>query len=142
MLDYKLSVTVSDDTWNAAAVHAVLPQTTEEYFREAGATAMIDDTRRRHRRIRVRGRAIVFSKTNQCGVYTIDISPTGIGFFSPVQFLPKEKIEFYSNESEQIELQIRRCVRTAIDCYNCGGVFLNGPLSPGAYRNFLAALKA
>jgi hypothetical protein len=141
MLDYKLSATVSDSAWKIATALAKIPKSEEEYFAETGAAPETEDTRRRFRRMRVRGRAIIVQGDEKYGVFTIDVSPMGIGFCSPVQLLPKEKISFFCEQSELLQLEVRRCIRTDEQCYNCGAVFLEGPMPPGMYRNLLSDLK-
>ena len=141
MLDYRLSVTVSDQAWNSASAHAALPKPSEDFFAEYGATSVAENTRRRYRRMRVRGRAIAYRGSDQYGVFTNDVSPVGIGFFSPVQLLPKEEIEIFFEEFQQLQVEIRRVVRTDQQCFFCGGEFLSGPMPPGAYQSFLTHLK-
>ena len=141
MLDYRLSATVSDQVWSSASAHAALPKQDEDFFAEYGATSVAVDTRRQYRRMRVRGRAIVSRGSEQYGVFTNDVSPMGIGFFSPVQFLPKERIELIIEECELLQVVIRRCIRKDQQCYFCGGNFLNGPMPPGAYHKFLDELR-
>ena len=140
MLDYRLSATVSDQVWSSASAHAVLPQPNEDFFAEYGATSVAENTRRQYRRMRVRGRAIASRGSDQYGVFTNDVSPMGIGFFSPVQLLPKERIGLIFEEFELLQVEIRRCIRIAQQCYFCGGNFINGPMPPGAYHRFLKEL--
>ncbi|NOZ40282.1 MAG: hypothetical protein GXP24_08665 [Planctomycetes bacterium] len=141
MHDYQLSVTVSDQQWKSAIAHASAGHSEEDFFAEYGATPMIDDSRRRFRRVRARGRALALQRGDRYGVLTSDVSPMGIGFFSPVPFLPKELIILCFEQSEQITLEIRRCYRTDHQGYSCGGNFQSGPMPPGAYREFLDELK-
>jgi len=141
MLDYKLSASVSDLLWESAVDRASLPQSHEEFFAESGSAPIAEDSRRHFQRVRVRGRAIVRRGEQQLGVYPIDVSSEGIGFISPVQFLPKEKVELFCEQSQIIQLDIRRCFRTDEQCYSCGAIFLTGPMSPGAFRNFLSELR-
>jgi hypothetical protein len=141
MLDYKLSATVSDHAWEAAIALAKLPKPEEEYFAEIGATPVVEDTRRRYRRMRVRGRAIIFRDDEKYGVFTNDVSPIGIGFCSPVQLFPKEKILLFCEQSEPFQLEIRRCIRADEQCYICGAIFIEGAMPPGKYRNLLSELK-
>ena len=141
MFDHQFSVSVSDQAWDSAESHAVLSQATEEFFTESGAASLVDDSRRSYRRVLARGRAIVIRGKERLGVFTNDVSPMGIGFYSPVQFFPKEKITMYFEESDPIVLINRRCMRTDLRCYSCGGIFEKGPMSPGMYRSFLDELR-
>src|SRR5262245_571086 len=92
MLDQHLSTQLVDDPWASRTVKAALPCTEEAYFGASGATPTSPDSRRRYRRLRVRGRAAVGRGSETLGAYASDVSPGGIGFFSPVQLFPKEKV--------------------------------------------------
>ena len=142
MLDYKLSISVSDEVWGTAKVQAALDQMDDEFFKSGGAGApLTDDSRRRYSRVSAPGRAIALHGQDRYGVITIDISPLGIGFYSPVQLLPKDSVTLFFEPAEQLPLEIRRCVRTEGTTYNCGGVFKSGPLSPADYRTFLSQFR-
>lgn len=150
MLDYELSISVSDQAWGSATATATAQATAQapldhenvEMVRPASVAQYNNDSRRRYRRVRVTGRALAIRGDDRYGVITIDISPIGIGFLSPVQLLPKEKILLCFEPAEQLVLEIRRCIRTEGTTYSCGGNFAQGPLSPAAYRNFLAELRS
>lgn len=142
MLDYKLSISVSDEAWDSATAQASLIKLSDDFFSEQGAAPMIDDSRRRYHRVRARGRALAIRGKKHYGVLTNDISPMGIGFFAPIQLLPIERIILVFEQSDQIELEIRRCIRTEGTTYSCGGNFTVGPLSPAAYRRFLRELMS
>ena len=142
MLDYHLSATVTDALWHGIHHRAELPCGAEDYFAVTGATPTSPDSRRRFRRVRVRGRAAVRWGSELLGVYTIDVSPAGIGFFSPIQLFPKERVTIMIEECDPKELVIRRCRRGGKACYACGGEFTGGSLGPGPYRELLHLLKA
>jgi len=141
MLDYKLSATVSDQAWKSTTARAKLPGGGQEFFAEFGATSVAENTRRRYRRMRVRGRAIASRGEDRYGVFTNDVSPIGIGFYSPEQILPKEIVELDFEESDKLQVEIRRCVRTAQNCFFCGGEYVTGSMPPAVYRRFLDKLK-
>jgi len=143
MLDYELTISVSDQAWDAAKAHATLEQDQGALLANSNVAAPLPvDSRRRYCRVLARGRALAIRGTERYGVITTDVSPIGIGFFSPIQLLPKEVIVLCFEPAEQIVLEIRRCARTENKTYSCGGNFANGPLSPAPYRDFLAALRA
>lgn len=140
MLDQHLS-TQLDDLWNDLNVRAALPCTEEAYFGSSGATPTSPDSRRRYRRLRVRGRAAVKRGGETLGAYASDVSPGGIGFFSPVQLFPKEKVFVTIEDCDPMELVITRCRRVRPQCYSCGGTFRNGTMGPGPYHELLRLLK-
>ena len=75
------------------------------------------------------------------GTYTIDVSPMGVGFYSPVQLYPRERVTVDFGSYGEMELQILRCRRLRKQCYSCGGTFTVGKMSPGTYREFMRFLK-
>jgi hypothetical protein len=141
MLDQHLSAQLVDDLWGNLSAKAALPCTEEVYFGASGATPTSPDSRRRYRRLRVRGRAAVQRGSETLGSYASDVSPGGIGFFSPVQLFPKEAVVVTIEDCEPIKLTITRCRRVRKQCYSCGGTFVKGTMGPGIYHEFLRQLK-
>ncbi len=142
MFDQQLTIEVSDKVWGSAQAQAELADADQKVLAAGhGSLAMLDDPRRRYRRVRASGRALAVRGQDRYGVFTIDISPMGIGFYSPVPFLPREQITLCFEPAEQLALEISRCVRTEGTTYSCGGRFASGPLSPSEYHNFLTALR-
>ena len=142
MLDFALSASVEDRLWNS------LPETTElapvedgDFFDEDHKTES-HDARRRFRRVRVAGRAVMSQDGQHAGVYLHDVSPMGMGFVSPRQLLPQDLVTISCAESDALRVRIRRCRRIAAGCYACGTVFAKGPMSPAEYREFLHSLKS
>jgi hypothetical protein len=141
MLDQNLSTQLADGPWTSISMRAALPCTEEVYFGSSGATPTSPDSRRRYRRLRVRGKAAVQRGSETLGAYANDVSPIGIGFFSPVQLFPKERVIVTIEDGEPSELVITRCRRVRHQCYSCGGTFRSGTMGPGVYREFLRVLK-
>ena len=142
MHNYQLSITVSDQQWESATAHVGVEQASSDFFAKFGAEPSANDSRRRFRRVRARGRAIAMLGNARYGVLTDNISRFGFGFYSPVPLLPKQKITLCFEQADPIELVIRRCFRTESQGYSCGGEFLNGPLTPREFRDFLDAFRA
>lgn len=141
MLDDHFSATVTDVAWDELTSQAKLPCAEEDYFGTSGASPTSPDSRRRYRRIRVRGRISVRRGSETLGAYTIDVTPAGTGFYSPVQLYPKEKVTVVFADYGPLEVQITRCRRIRQHCYSCGGMFEQGSMSPGTYGEFLRILK-
>jgi hypothetical protein len=140
MLGFNLSASVNDQLWNALPTRTKLPLDERDYLAGNDRTVDPHDARRRFRRVSVRGRAAMRHKDQYFGVYTIDVSPMGLSFFGPRQLFPKEVVELTIEEYDKLTVEIRRCRRTGEDCYQCGGVFTTGPMSPSIYRKFLQSL--
>lgn len=141
MLDDHFSAAVIDVDWHDIATRAALPCTEVDYFGSTGATPTSPDSRRRYRRIRARGQVTVRRGSNTLAGYTIDISPAGVGFYSPIQLFPRERVVVSFTGYGALELQITRCRKIRHQCYSCGGNFTHGNMSPGIYREFLRFLR-
>lgn len=142
MLDIHLSSTIADQTWHAASQRAALPGSTAEYLAGGGPTAEAPESRRRFRRLRCRGRAATQHGQRRLGLYLADVSPMGVGFYSPVQMFPLDAIRIVCDQHPAIDVEIRRCLRIEENCYACGAKFIHGRLLPGEYKQFLHALRA
>jgi hypothetical protein len=141
MLADNLSAAVDIERWQELSNRAELPCTEDDYFGTAGASPTSPDSRRSYRRIRIRGRLVVRRGSESLGAYTIDVSPAGVGFYSPVQLYPKERVTVIFDGYGDLELQISRCRRIRKQCYACGGTFIEGKMTPGTYREFLRYFK-
>jgi hypothetical protein len=141
MLADNLSAAVDTEAWQELSNWAELPSSKDDYFGTSGASPTSPDSRRSYRRIRIRGRLEVRRGSESLGAYTIDVSPAGIGFYSPVQLYPQERVTAVFNGFGDLELQVSRCRRVRKQCYSCGGIFTGGKMSPGNYREFLRFLK-
>lgn len=130
-----------DVPWDDIATRAMLPCAEEDYFGTTGASPTSPDSRRRYRRIRARGQVAVQRGSNALAAYLVDISPAGVGFYSPVQMYPRERVIVSFEGYGALELQMTRCRKIRHQCYSCGGNFTHGNMSPGVYREFLRFLK-
>lgn len=142
MHDYQLSVTVSDRQWTSTLAQVNVAQTNKNFFAQFGAEPEPCDSRRQFRRVRARGRAIALLGERSYGVLTDNVSRFGFGFYSPVPLLPKQKLTLCFEQTEPINLIVRRCFRTDDQGYSCGGVFAEGDMSPPEFRDFLSAFKS
>ena len=141
MLDDHFSSTVIDVDWSQIETRAALPCTEEDYFGVTGATPTSPDSRRQYRRIRARGQVTVKRGSATLAAYIVDISPAGVGFYSPVQLFPRERVVVSFTGYGAFDLQMLRCRKVRNQCYSCGGRFIQGNMSPGVYREFLRFLK-
>ena len=91
MLDITLSPTFPLTTWQALDQTANLPCKFEDFI--ASSRPFVASSRRSHSRIHFRGRASMRHGSSTSGVYTIDLSPSGIGLYSPVLLFPSDQVE-------------------------------------------------
>ncbi len=141
MLDFDLSTTLNNQLWESLPTCAALPCDEATFLAGSGIDSMIDDTRRRFRRVKLHGRAAATCGNQTFGVYTIDVSPMGVSFYSPRNLLPKEIVKLSFEQFRSLDVKIRRCRRVAASCYSCGGDFTAGAMKPAEYREFLEAMK-
>lgn len=141
MLDNHLSSTVIDVAWDEITMRAALPCPREDYFKVIGATPTSPDSRRQYRRIRARGQVAVKRGSATLAAYVVDVSPAGVGFYSPLQLFPRERVVVSFAGYGALDLQMLRCRKVRNQCYSCGGRFIQGNMSLGVYREFLRFLK-
>ena len=61
------------------------------------------------------------------GIYTKDVSRQGIGFLSPKQLLPKERIYMRLPGASEVLLEVTRCLRIDDGCFDSGARFVSKP---------------
>lgn len=71
-----------------------------------------------------------------------DFSVGGVGFVSPCQLFPNERVELDLGLDEELELIVRRCRRLAAEAFVCGTVFATGPMSARQCREFADAVAS
>jgi hypothetical protein len=139
-LDFDLSSTIADEVWASLAEQAALPTNFQDY-RHRRRSREVAETRRQYHRISCRGRALLTRGATLFGIYLIDESPAGVGFYSPLLMFPLENCQIANDQHEAISVEIRRSMRVAERCYSCGAVFREGPMSPTKYNEMLRSLR-
>ena len=123
MLDSSFKKELSENTWNILPSRANLPCCWKEYFSQTGATRMESFSQRRYHRFHLRGIAILIRGNTYHAVYTKDLSRMGLGFYAPIQLLPKERIKIWLPQGKILDLTSARCFRLDTACYECGCLF-------------------
>lgn len=141
MLDLNFSTKLISEVWDTLPDRSQLPCDREEYYSLSGPTPTSPTTRRQFHRIRARGQAILMHGDKLYGIYTLDVSPNGVGLISPVQLFPGDQADLRSDKCDTLSLQICRCRRLGPKSYVCGSSFLQGPMGPGVYKRFLDQLR-
>lgn len=137
MLDQIADDNLSEKLWHATPSRALLPCDEEEYFSARGVAGSICEVRRQFHRMHMRETAILLRGAERHGVYTQDVSPMGIGFLSPVQVFPRERIRLVLSDGAKVDLELRRCRRIDAQCYECGAVYVDGVMPPAAYKRLI-----
>jgi hypothetical protein len=124
MLEVDYGKKLMEELWEAAPTKVQLSGTfAERFFDVRGAMPLYHDNRRAYHRYFMRGKAVLKRGKALLGTYTKDVSRQGVGFLSPVQLLPKEKVQLRLPTTE-LSLQIARCQRLDQGCFDCGGKFV------------------
>jgi len=126
MLDLSHAPGVSDTIWDAVELSARLPGKMADSFERKGPMPVRTPDRRAFRRFYLRGKAVLRCDNRTFGIYTLDASRRGIGFFSPIQLLPKLNVRLQLPGVREFEVEIVRCCRLDELCYHCGAIFVGG----------------
>jgi hypothetical protein len=118
--------------WACATATAQLPEAmSKDFFAHRGPMESHFDNKRNYHRYYLRTKALVKRGQAVLGTYTKDVSRQGVGFLSPVQLLPKERVILHLPTAE-LSLEVARCRRVDQGCFECGARFA---LEPGLIRS-------
>lgn len=124
MLDGSDQGILTADPWSAATLKARLPDEYDDFLERQGPTPCHFDSRRSFHRFYLRQKAILTRDGDVLGVFTKDVSRRGFGILSPVQLLPKERVELKLPDGRTYHLEVARCRRVDAGCYDCGTRFI------------------
>jgi PilZ domain len=141
VLDQVAEIDVSEQLWNSVPSRAKLPFDAEEFFAARGVAGAHYETRRQFHRMHMRETGILLRGVDRHGIYTKDVSPMGVGFLSPVQVFPCERIRLLLHDQTKLDLELRRCRRIEVDCYECGAVFVDGVIPPPVYKRLIQSQR-
>ncbi len=123
MLDLRNSRELIKCHWNSLDLRPELPCSEKEYWNQSGPVRVQADSQRRYNRTYLRGIGILHCKEGDLAVYVKDLSRMGVGFYSPVQLFPCDRVELQLSGKKLLRLQITRCLRIRDRCFECGSVF-------------------
>lgn len=137
MLDQRDAATMTDELWETLPVRVQLPLSEADFLSGAAATGFAEYSRRSHRRTQARLRAAVQTSEKWYASYIRDVSSVGLGLVSPIQLFPKDRVDVWIPEEQPLELIIRRCRKLDRECFQCGGLFTRGAISPGQLQRLI-----
>lgn len=146
MLDLSVSTVITDEAWSTLDRRAVMPKVRDE--EDPMGSVSKHDPRRKRRRISLPGRGLLVhgnplvGESLISGVYTVDFSADGLGLYSPMQLLPKERVTLILPNCDPLKLSAMRCRKIEASCYRCGMVYDGGPLTPGKFRTLIDQLQS
>jgi hypothetical protein len=123
MLDLIDATTLSEADWHELTSRAELPCSWQDYASAAGAMQTKPDSTRKYCRVALRSVAIVWADSDAHAAYAKDISKVGMGFYSPVQFLPRAFVRLWLPGHSLLRMRITRCRRLGERCFECGALF-------------------
>jgi hypothetical protein len=123
MLDILNAATLTEEDWRQLSLRAELPISWEEYSSTGGVSLETTGSTRKHCRIALRSIAIVFDGEQKYAAYAKDVSKGGIGFYSPVQLLPRAIVRLWIPGRSLFRLRVTRCRRLDHRSYECGSVY-------------------
>ena len=110
--------------WDEAKARVELPDAERQKFLAArGPMRLHYENHRKYHRYYLRARAILHRGDSTFGAYTTDVSRQGIGFLSPVQLLPRERVQLRLPTSV-VKIEVLRCHRSEYDAFEIGARFL------------------
>ena len=87
--------------------------------------------------MQMRDLGVLLHRDVEHAVYVRDVSPKGIGLYSPVQVFPDERISLLMKGRGWFDLTLRRCRRVDRKCYDCGLIFADGAIPPWVYKRLI-----
>lgn len=114
------------ELWELTETKVQIPAALASGFTDLrGPTSRFYDDKRDFHRFFLRGKAVVKRNGKKLGAYTKDVSRSGVGFLSPVQLMPKERV-CLTLATAELTLEVSRCQRVEQACFDCGGRFVLG----------------
>ena len=123
MLDCCHEPDLSEQLWNTLITRVELPAAIAELLESSLASETLLDSRRLYSRKPLRSIAIASCGQQRLACYAKDISRLGVGFYAPVNLLPKKLVSLWFPSGRSVQLLITRCRRVGAACFECGGVF-------------------
>ena len=124
MLDVSDETQLSEEGWTALPSRVELPCSWEQYASGAGVVRPKPTSRRQYCRVGLRSIAILWLEGVAHATYTTDVSKLGMGFYSPVNLLPRQTVQVWLPGRTVLPLTVQRCRRVADRCFECGAKFL------------------
>jgi hypothetical protein len=124
MIDAEQNFCEIDEIWRVAAPKTHLPNSAADFFDQSGPANLVFRSQRRFHRFFARGKAVLDRDGAYLGIFTKDVSRDGLGFLSPVELTPHEKLDLHIVGAPQRIVEITRCRRVADRCYDCGANFV------------------
>lgn len=114
---------LSEELWRSLPRRAALPCSIEDYFDVVAGQPRVFDSRRLYNRKPLRSIAIAQLEEELYACFTKDVSRIGVGFYAPINILPKKLVRLWLPGDNTVQLSLSRCRRRGDACFECGGLF-------------------
>ncbi len=123
MLGISHETKLSVQLWKSLPSRASLPCPLEEFLDIQIGQRAVFNSKRLHARKPLRTAAIALLADGLHACYVKDISRMGVGFYAPINLLPKKIVRLWLPNGKILQLSITRCRRRCDNCFECGGTF-------------------
>jgi hypothetical protein len=123
MLDLSHETALSEQVWQTLESRTELPESLQYFLQKQGGSAVTADCHRRYARTPLRRIAIAVIGDKRHACFAKDLSRMGIGFYAPVNLLPKQNLQLWLPSGKTVVLRVTRCRRIDAACYEIGTVF-------------------
>ena len=122
MLDLSHETALSEQLWQALESRTLLPESLQGHLQKHG-DVVTANCQRRYARTPLNRIAIALVGDQRHACFAKDLSRMGIGFYSPVNLLPKQVLQLWLPSGKTVPLRVTRCWRMATACYEIGTIF-------------------
>ncbi|TWU22620.1 hypothetical protein Pla144_40800 [Bythopirellula polymerisocia] len=123
MLGISNETDLNEQVWQSLTSRTVLLCSFEEYLQSERDQPFIIESKRLYARRSLHKIAIAMLGGNRHACFAKDISRMGVGFYAPINILPKKKVTLWFAGGKVLQLSITRCRRLGDKCFECGGTF-------------------
>lgn len=123
MLDLSHETALSEHLWQTLESRTNLPESLQDLLQRNGGDVVTADCQRRYVRTPLRRIAIAVVGDARHACFAKDLSRMGIGFYAPVNLLPKQLLHLWLPGGKTVALSVTRCRRISAACYEIGTIF-------------------
>jgi hypothetical protein len=123
MLDVGNATKLSERAWVGLSSRVVLPEHVLAALRKDPVGTVRATCHRQYPRRPFQKRVIALDGENRHACLTKDLSRKGLGFYAPVNYLPRKILRVWLPNGEMLSVRVTRCRRLGERCYEVGASF-------------------
>ena len=109
--------------WQSLQSRTLLPISWQRYLRQPLPDRVVPVAKRRFVRASLKSIAILIEGDRAHAIYLKDVSRLGLGFYAPVNILPRKPLALLIPGRKTMHLRAVRCRRLGEKYYECGAKF-------------------